>query len=208
VKINEELHMLRLRDIMTKDVLTVTPDLAVRDAMALLASRHVSGAPVIDGGKVVGVLSSTDLLEFAAALPGVPVAHAEPTDFDVELAAEQIDLDALRESLVAEIWAGAGVDVADRMREAAGHEWNALEEHTVADVMTPTVVSLSPNTSVQLAADLMRSVGIHRVLVMQGDRMLGIVTTKDIANAVADNKLTIRKYVFPPKAEAEAHAWW
>lgn len=43
--------MLRLRDIMTKDVLTVTQDLAVRDAMALLASRHVSGAPVIDKAK-------------------------------------------------------------------------------------------------------------------------------------------------------------
>jgi CBS domain-containing protein len=200
--------MLRLRDIMTTDVLTLTPGLAVRDAMALLASRHVSGAPVVDGGRVVGVLSSTDLLEFAAALPGVPVAHPEPTEFDAELAADRLDLDALRESLVAEIWAGAGVDVADRMREAAGNEWNALEEHTVADVMTPTVVSLPPNTPVQLAADLMRTVGIHRVLVVHGDRLLGIATTKDIANAVADKKLTIRKYVFPPKAEAAAHAWW
>ena len=196
--------MLRLRDIMTKDVLTVTPDLALRDAMALLARRHVSGAPVIDGGRVVGVLSSTDLLEFAAALPGVPVAHAGPTDFDAELAAEQIDLDALRESLVAEIWAGAGVDVADRIREAAGHEWNALEEHTVADVMTRTVVSLLPNTPVQVAADRMRTAGVHRILVMRGDRLLGIVTTKDIANAVADHKLTTRKYVFPPKTEVEA----
>lgn len=200
--------MLRLRDIMTKDVLTLTPDLAVRDAMALLASRHVSGAPVIDRGKVVGVLSSTDLLEFAAALPGVPVAHTEPTDFDMELAAEQFDLDALRESLVAEIWAGAGVDVPDRIREAAGHEWNALEEHTVAEVMTRTVESLLPNTPVQVAADRMRTAGVHRVLVMHGDRLLGIVTTKDIANAVADKRLTTRKYVFPPRAEAEAHGWW
>jgi CBS domain-containing protein len=125
----------------------------------------------------------------------------------MELAAEHIDLDALRESLVAEIWAGAGVDVADRIREAAGHEWNSLEEHTVAEVMTRTVVSLPPSTPVQVAADLMRTVGVHRVLVMQGDRLLGIVTTKDIANAVADNKLTIRKYVFSPKAEAEAPGW-
>jgi CBS domain-containing protein len=197
--------MLRLSDIMTTDVLTLAPGLAVRDAMALLASRHVSGAPVIDRGRVVGVLSSSDLLEFAAALPGVPVAPTKANGFDAELAAEHPDLDALRESLVAEIWAGAGVDVADRMREAAGNEWNALEEYTVADVMTPTVVSLPPNTPVRLAADLMRTVAIHRVLVVHGDRLLGIVTTKDIANAVADNKLTTRKYVFPPKAVMEAH---
>ena len=199
--------MLRLRDIMTKDVLTVSPDLAVRDAMALLASRHVSGAPVVDDGKVVGVLSATDLLEFAAALPGVPVAHAEPTDFEAELTAEQVDLDALRESLVAEIWAGAGVDVADRTREAAGHEWNALEEHTVADVMTRAVVALPPGTAVPVAADCMRTAGVHRVLVMHGNRLLGIVTTKDIANAVADNKLTARKFVFLPKAPIEAPGW-
>jgi CBS domain-containing protein len=110
--------------------------------------------------------------------------------------------------LVAEIWAGAGVDVADRIREAAGHEWNALEEHTVAEVMTRTIVSLPPGTPVQVAADRMRRAAVHRVLVMHGDRLLGIVTTKDIANAVADNKLTTRKYVFSPKAEAEAPGWW
>jgi len=200
--------MLRLRDIMTKDVLTVSPDLAVRDAMALLAGRHVSGAPVVEGGKVAGVLSATDLLEFAAALPGVPVAHAAPTDFEAEeVTAEQMDLEALRESMVAEIWAGAGVDVADRTREAAGHEWNALEEHTVADVMTRAVVSLPPGTRVPAAADCMRTAGVHRVLVMHGNRLLGIVTTKDIANAVADNKLTARKFVFLPKAPVEAPGW-
>ena len=69
--------MLRLRDIMTTDVLTVSPELTIRDAMALLSTRHVSGAPVVASGKVVGVLSGTDLLEFAAALPGVPSQRPE-----------------------------------------------------------------------------------------------------------------------------------
>jgi CBS domain-containing protein len=200
--------MLRLRDIMTKDVLSVSPNLSVRDAMALLASRHMSGAPVIDRGQVVGVISSTDLLEFAASLPGVPLAHLQATDFDgAGLAAGQIDLDALRERLFAEVWTGTGVDVPDRTREAAGHEWNVLEEHTVADAMTRAVVSLPPGTPVPVAADRMRMAGVHRVLVMHGNRLLGIVTTKDIANAVADNKLTARKYVFLPKAPAEAPGW-
>ncbi len=193
---------------MTKDVLTVAPDLSMRDAMALLANRHVSGVPVVEGAEVVGVLSSTDLLDFAASLPGVPVAHAQSTDIDhEELTVGQIDLDALREHLLAEVWAGAGVDVADRTREAAGHEWNVLEEYTVADAMTRTVVSRPPGTPVHVAADRMRTAGVHRVLVMHGNRLLGIVTTKDIANAVADNKLTTRKLVFLPKAPVEARAW-
>ena len=193
---------------MTKDVLTVSPDLSLRDAMALLASRHVSGVPVVEGVAVVGVLSSTDLLEFAASLPGVPVAHSNGTDVDVdEVTMEQIDLDDLREKLLAEVWSGAGVDVPDRTREAAGHEWNALEEYTVADVMTRNVVSLAPGTPVTVAADHMRSAGVHRILVMHGNRLLGIVTTKDIANAVADNKLTERKFVFLPKAPVDAPGW-
>jgi len=41
--------MLRLRDIMTTDALTVTPETTVREAMELLARHHVSDAPVVGG---------------------------------------------------------------------------------------------------------------------------------------------------------------
>ena len=54
--------MLKLRDIMTRDVVSAAPDLTIREAMELLSERHVSGAPVVDGGKVVGVFSASDLL--------------------------------------------------------------------------------------------------------------------------------------------------
>src|SRR5215510_13878698 len=54
--------MLRLRDIMTTDVLPVSPETSVRDAMELLARHHVSGAPVIANHQLVGVVTTTDLL--------------------------------------------------------------------------------------------------------------------------------------------------
>lgn len=73
--------------------------------------------------------------------------------------------------------------------------------------MTRTVFSLAPGTPVPVAADRIRTAGVHRVLVMHGNRLLGIVTTKDIANAVADNKLTAHTYVFLPKASLEAPGW-
>ena len=60
--------MLRLRDIMTRDVVSAAPDMTIRDAMELLSERHVSGAPVVDGGKVVGIFSATDLLDLLADL--------------------------------------------------------------------------------------------------------------------------------------------
>ena len=64
--------MLRLRDIMTTDVLTVSPETSIREAMELLGRHHVSGAPVVSGLKLVGVVSANDLMTFASALPGAP----------------------------------------------------------------------------------------------------------------------------------------
>ena len=76
-------------------------------------------------------------------------------------------------------------------------EWNFLEEHTVSEAMTRTPVhALTPDIFVTIAADYMRRAKIHRVLVMKGQRLLGVVTTTDITNAVADGKLTAHTYVF------------
>ena len=61
--------MLRLRDIMATDVVAISSEATVREAMELLSRHHVSGAPVVNGSTLVGVVSATDLMEFAAALP-------------------------------------------------------------------------------------------------------------------------------------------
>jgi len=42
----------------------------------------------------------------------------------------------------------------------------------------------------------MRNANVHRLLVLEDDRLVGIVTTMDIANAAADNRLGVRSYVF------------
>jgi CBS domain-containing protein len=54
---------MKLRDIMTRDVTTVTPETSLRDLARLLSERQISGAPVVDAdGVVVGVISEADLL--------------------------------------------------------------------------------------------------------------------------------------------------
>lgn len=58
-----------VRDVMTRDVVTVSPDLALKTAAYLLAERGISGLPVVDAtGTVVGVLSEQDLVEKAAGV--------------------------------------------------------------------------------------------------------------------------------------------
>ena len=149
--------MLRLKDIMTRDVVSAAPDMTIRDAMELLSERHVSGAPVVDGGKVVGIFSATDLLAFLA------------------------DLDDMTPSLT--------------FRRRRGRT-PPLEDVTVDEVMTRKVQSLPPDCSVDEAAALMGKRQIHRVLVMQGDVLIGIVSTSDVAKAVAEHRIGSRTYVF------------
>ncbi|HEY0996261.1 MAG TPA: CBS domain-containing protein [Gemmatimonadaceae bacterium] len=193
--------MLRLRDIMTTDVVTVSPDATLREAAELLAGHHLSGMPVTAGSKVVGVVTASDLLTFDATRPPVPTERTEDVDWGDALE-PGVEEDAEREevppaSYYTELWDDAGADVVARMDSAGGPEWNVLDEHAVAEVMTRSIHAMTPDQPVEAAADLMRRMAVHRVLVMEGEQVRGIVTTTDIAGAVADHKLQVRTYVFP-----------
>jgi CBS-domain-containing membrane protein len=57
---------MKARDIMTRDVVTVSPDTPVRDIAALMAEKHISGVPVLaHDGTIIGMVSETDLLHRA-----------------------------------------------------------------------------------------------------------------------------------------------
>jgi CBS domain-containing protein len=190
--------MLRVRDIMTVDPLTVSPEMNVREAMELLANRHVSGAPVMVGDEVVGVVSTTDLMGFAASLPGVPTER-EVNDEWGELAesstADDVDHEVEPASAYfTDLWDDAGAEVTGRIANIDSPEWNALEEHQVSEVMTRSpLVVVGPDAAVEEAAALMRKRGIHRVLVVgEGGRLVGIVTALDIA-AVASTQPPVRR---------------
>jgi CBS domain-containing protein len=58
------LSQLRLHDIMTRKVFTVTPDAFIVQAAELLTENRVAGLPVVDkGGTVVGIVTDSDLLK-------------------------------------------------------------------------------------------------------------------------------------------------
>ena len=54
---------LKVRDYMAVELITFTPRSSVLDAMSLFLERGISGAPVVDDGVLVGVLSEVDLIE-------------------------------------------------------------------------------------------------------------------------------------------------
>ncbi|MCC6558590.1 MAG: CBS domain-containing protein [Polyangiaceae bacterium] len=57
------MRTLRVRDVMTKCVRTFRASASVAEAARAMAEGHISGAPVIDEGRIVGVLSRSDLVD-------------------------------------------------------------------------------------------------------------------------------------------------
>ena len=49
-------------EVMTRPVISVTPQTPLQDAVKLLSEHHISGLPVVDGGKLVGELSEQQLM--------------------------------------------------------------------------------------------------------------------------------------------------
>lgn len=194
--------MTRLRDIMTREVISVPPDLSIRDAMSLLSSRHISGVPVVEGNTVVGVVTSNDLMGFAAELPGSPTERVDNEDYRYgegrsrNLESPEIDPEP-QAHFFTEMWDDAGADVTVRFASINAAEWNVLDEHTVEEAMTRApICSVPADTSLPAAAQFMRLHAIHRVLVTDAGKFVGIVTATDIANAVAEHKTREREYVF------------
>lgn len=202
--------MLRLREIMSTDVVTVTPETTIREAMEVLARRHMSGAPVVSGEQLVGIVTANDLMAFTAAIPGVPTER-ETRDEWIEWAqpsvADEVEAEAEPSgAYFSDLWEDAGADVTERFADIGSPEWNALEEHDVSEVMTHTPLStLSPDDEAEAAADLMRRNAIHRVLVTEGDRLVGVVSSLDIARAAADHRFHTRTYVFNPDPQFDEH---
>jgi CBS domain-containing protein len=56
----------RARDVMTKDVITVEPDTPLTEIAAILEKYHIKRVPVMEGGKLVGIVSRANLLRGVA----------------------------------------------------------------------------------------------------------------------------------------------
>ena len=200
--------MLKVREIMTQDVVTVSPEMTLREAMDVLVRHHVSGAPVVANSEVLGVVTSTDLLALAAAMPGVPSDRGETAELETGEEPEAWDAeDEPPGTFFTEMWSDSGAESSQRIDTPSSPEWNALEEQTVADAMTRWVFAMPPDASVTIAAEMMGREKIHRVLVMDGDRLLGIVSASDITKAVAENKLVAHTYVFEPEPAFDERGW-
>ncbi|HUK20332.1 MAG TPA: CBS domain-containing protein [Gemmatimonadales bacterium] len=181
-----------VRDIMSSEVLVLDAELTLRDAVELLSTHRITGAPVVAGDRVVGTLSANDVLAFEADIPGVPTERTQPVEEDDVEEAEPVEWepdaeDAPPSAYFGELWSDAGADVTERFKELAGPEWDVLAEHTVGEAMSRGVRAVSPETTVRDAAAYMLKQRIHRAVVMDHSKLVGIVTTTDVMRTVAES---------------------
>jgi CBS domain-containing protein len=145
-----------VESIMTRDIVAFSPDSSVVTASRVLASKHVGGAPVIDEkGRPVGVVTLTDLVD----------PDRQRSDGDGE-------------SLYYRVVDGKCDPIGAFSAE------DVPGEGIVSDVMSPYAFSVSPETTLMQAIRLMVSDNIHRLLVVDSGKLVGVVSSMDMLKAM------------------------
>lgn len=133
----------KVTEIMSRPVISVTPDTGIKAAARLLVERDISALPVVDAhGGLVGIVSEADLIPLQTRPD--PRSHAMP------------------------------------LPPSAGST-----AHTVREVMTRNVLVLSADSEVSQAARMMLDANIKRVPIVQGRRVIGIVSRRDLIKVIA-----------------------
>jgi CBS domain-containing protein len=181
--------MTLVSDIMTSEVRTLTPDMTLREALEVLAGYDVAGAPVVQGSEVVGVVSAADLLEIEATSPPVPSFREQQADWGEWAEEESWQEGASPPLFFVGLWTEAETDTSERMSAIEGPEWDFLADHTVGEVMSRRLLGVGPGDDVRLAARRMSAARVHRLLVLDERRLVGVLSASDIVRAVAEARL-------------------
>jgi CBS domain-containing protein len=72
-------HSRKVTDVMTRDVVTASPDTPLSTIANLLEKNAIKRVPIVEGGKVVGIVSRANLLQALAGL-SKPMEGASPAD--------------------------------------------------------------------------------------------------------------------------------
>lgn len=153
--------MLKVREVMTKTVTTVTPDTLVKDAAAILALRNISGVPVVDGGKIVGIFSEADVLK-----------SIKTTKKDMRLIYPSIS--------------SLGIAFQEEVTQREIIEaYEEIGQKPVKEVMSTRVVTVAPDIPINEVIVQMVQKSINRLPVVDKNVLVGIITRGDVIRGLA-----------------------
>ena len=147
-----------VRQVMTADPATVTPDATVEDVVRAMREHELPGLPVVDGDdRLVGIVTESDLV-IADDEGDLHIPHY------IELFGGMVFLEPLR-----------GFE--RRLKKAAAA--------TARDMMTADPVTVEADDPVRKAARLIADSGHNRLPVVEGGKVVGVVTRVDVLGALA-----------------------
>lgn len=193
------LRDLKVRDFMSRDVVTGTPDEPVSEILGRMKSHDIHEVPLVQRKKLVGVVSMAAIArrrELPPTTKAKALAHRAPEtspDLDLAKAAELILSSGQRSLPITEKGKLTGIlSRADVVRALAACE--EVKGMSVADLMTPQPQCVSREDTVVQARTVMAGLGERAVPVVdQHRRLVGVVGLKDLAKLFARPKAKAQK---------------
>ena len=143
--------MLKVKDIMTTEIITVSPETEIVQVTKLLLENRINGVPVLDEtGRLVGILCQSDLIAQQQKLP-IPSFFTLLDGLIPLISEKQLDKQVRKIAAV-----------------------------TVAEAMTPNPVTVQPDTNIEEVAALMVDRNFHTIPVVDEGELVGIVGKEDI----------------------------
>lgn len=154
---------LKVRDLMTTQVVTLKPSDTIKRATIRFAVDHISGAPVVDNrNHLIGILSEDDILNLI-------VRHQEKIGSSGKMLSYTLDASIEDESL----------------QTAA----NDVSNTKVEEIMTRSVLTTSPDAAIVDVLKAMLERKINRVPVLEKGVLVGIISRGDIVFHIYKRKV-------------------
>lgn len=148
--------MLTAKDIMTKEVITLAPNLEISQAAARLLEKRINGAPVVDNaGNLIGILCQSDLIATQKKL-SIPSLFTLLDGFFPFKTMKHMET-----------------------------ELEKIAAITVEKAMTRNPKTISPSTPVEEIATLMVEKSHHTLPVVESGRLVGIVGKEDVLRTLS-----------------------
>jgi len=148
--------MITAKDIMSSNVVSVTPRLSVKELADLFLKHEVNGFPVVDdAGKVIGVVTEKDLIEQNKNLHIPTVVSL----FDAVIYVES--------------------------EKKFEEELKKFTGTCVDDIFTREAVTVSPDSPVSEVAALMADKNIHTLPVVDGENLAGVIGKLDVIRGLS-----------------------
>lgn len=145
----------KVRDIMRTAVVTAGPEASVNAIARLMAGRGISGIPIVEDERLLGIVTELDLIERNTRFEG-------PAFFQI--------LDGR-----------IPLETPGHFKKRLQHMLGT----TARDVMTEEVVSVEPDAAVEDLAEILVKQRVNPVPVVEDDRLVGIVSRADIIEMMA-----------------------